>query len=92
MHWHTASTGGQMEPLRMVSGCDAEDLSDLPPAVVDTVTSARAPSTRHAYDLKWSLQTKSGVLPNGKTPRNAWLAMCFPSFKRAWSGVCLPPP
>ncbi len=30
-------------------------LDDLPQEVVDTITSARAPSTRHAYALKWNL-------------------------------------
>ncbi len=34
---------------------DAEVLGDLPQEVVDTITSARAPSTRHAYALKWNL-------------------------------------
>ncbi len=33
----------------------AEVLGDLPQEVVDTITSARAPSTRHAYALKWNL-------------------------------------
>ncbi len=31
------------------------DLSGLPQAVVETITQARAPSTRQAYALKWSL-------------------------------------
>ncbi len=31
------------------------DLSGLPPAVVDTITQARAPSTRQTYALRWSL-------------------------------------
>ncbi len=31
------------------------DLADLSPAVVNTITQARAPSTRQAYALKWSL-------------------------------------
>ncbi len=34
---------------------DAEVLGDLPQEVVDTITLARAPSTRHAYALKWNL-------------------------------------
>ncbi len=34
---------------------DAEVLGGLPPSVVNTITSARAPSTRHAYRLKWNL-------------------------------------
>ncbi len=33
------------------------DLNDLSPAVVNTITQARAPSTRQAYALKWSLFT-----------------------------------
>ncbi len=37
---------------RMVLGRDAEVLSGLPPAVVNTITSARALSTRQAYRLK----------------------------------------
>ncbi len=36
-------------------GRDAADLSDLPQAVVETITQARAPSTRQAYALKWGL-------------------------------------
>ncbi len=39
----------------MVLGRDAEVLSGLPPAVVNTITSARALSTRQAYRLKWNL-------------------------------------
>ncbi len=34
---------------------DVADLSGLPPAVVETITQARAPSTRQTYALKWSL-------------------------------------
>ncbi len=33
----------------------AEVLGDLPQEVVDTITLARAPSTRHAFALKWNL-------------------------------------
>ncbi len=36
-------------------GRDAADLSFLPPAVVETITQARAPLTRQTYALKWSL-------------------------------------
>ncbi len=42
-------------PPPMVSGQDTEVLGGLPPAVVNTITSARALSTRHAYRLKWNL-------------------------------------
>ncbi len=44
-----------VEPPRMVLGRDAEVLSGLPPAVANTITSARALSTRQAYRLKWNL-------------------------------------
>ncbi len=46
---------GLVESPRMVPGRDAEVLSGLPPAVVNTITSARALSTRQAYRLKWNL-------------------------------------
>ncbi len=44
-----------VESPRMVPGRDAEVLGDLPQEVVNTITSAGAPSTRHAYTLKWNL-------------------------------------
>ncbi len=44
-----------VEPPCVAPGRDAADLSGLPQAVVDTITQARAPSTRQAYALKWSL-------------------------------------
>ncbi len=44
-----------VESPRMVPWRDAEVLGGLPPLVVNTITSARAPSTRHAYRLKWNL-------------------------------------
>ncbi len=40
------------EPSCVVPGRDAADLSGLPQAVVETITQARAPSTRQAYALK----------------------------------------
>ncbi len=39
----------------MVPGRDAEVLGDLPQEVALTIASARAPSTRRAYALKWNL-------------------------------------
>ncbi len=39
----------------MVPGRDTEVLGGLPPAVVNTIPSARALSTRQAYRLKWNL-------------------------------------
>ncbi len=44
-----------VESPRMVLGRDAEVLSGLPPAVVNTITSARALSTRQAYRQKWNM-------------------------------------
>ncbi len=44
-----------LETSCLVPRRDAEFLGDLPQEVVDTITSARAPSTRHAYALKWNL-------------------------------------
>ncbi len=46
------STCRLVESPRVVPGRDAEVLGGLPPAVVNTITSARAPSTRHTYRLK----------------------------------------
>ncbi len=46
-------TSGNLKCL--VPGRDAEVLGDLPQEVVDTITSTRALSTRHAYALKWNL-------------------------------------
>ncbi len=44
-----------VEPPCVAPGRDAADWSGLPQAVVETITQARAPSTRQAYALKWSL-------------------------------------
>ncbi len=44
-----------MEPPCVAPGRDTADLSGLPPAVVETIIQARAPSTRQTYALKWSL-------------------------------------
>ncbi len=44
-----------LETSCLVPRRDAEVLSDLPQEVVNTITLARAPSTRHAYALKWNL-------------------------------------
>ncbi len=41
-----------VESPRVVPGRDTEVLGGLPPAVVNTITSARAPSTRHTCRLK----------------------------------------
>ncbi|XDV36868.1 hypothetical protein PO909_006583, partial [Leuciscus waleckii] len=50
-----APSSRSLEPRRVAPGRDEAGLSTLPPAVVATITSARASSTRHAYALKWNL-------------------------------------
>ncbi len=50
-----APVSGPVETPRMVPGWDAEVLGDLPQEVALTIASARAPSTRRAYTLKWNL-------------------------------------
>ncbi len=52
---HMAPASRSMEPPCVAPGWDAADLSGLPPAVVETIIQARAPSTRYTYALKWSL-------------------------------------
>ncbi len=52
---HMAPASRSMEPPCVAPGRDAADLSGLPPAVVETIIQARAPSTRQTYTLKWSL-------------------------------------
>ncbi len=52
---HLAPASRPVEPPCVAPGRDAADLSGLPQAVVETITQARAPSTRQAYALKWSL-------------------------------------
>ncbi|XDV22692.1 hypothetical protein PO909_027538 [Leuciscus waleckii] len=50
-----APSSRSLEPPRVAPGRDEVGLSTLPPAVVATITSARALSTRHAYAFKWNL-------------------------------------
>ncbi len=52
---HMAPTSRTVEPSCVAPGWDVADLSGLPPAVIETITQARAPSTRQTYALKWSL-------------------------------------
>ncbi len=49
---HLAPASRPVEPPCVAPGWDAADLSGLPQAVVETITQARAPSTRQAYALK----------------------------------------
>ncbi len=73
---HMAPASRSVEPPCVAPGRDAADLSGLPPAVVETITQARALSTRQTYALKWSLFTncsRTGVLLAEKTPEDARL-------------------
>ncbi len=76
---------------RMVPGQDAEFLGGLPPAVVNTITSARAPSTRHAYRLKWNLFV-DWCSPRREDPHRCRSQSCSLYCKMGWSEGCLPPP
>ncbi len=65
-----------VEPPCVAPGRDAADLSGLPPAVVETITQARAPSTRQTYALKWSLFTN-------------WCSSCWEDPRRCMIEVVL---
>ncbi len=80
-----------VESPRMVPGRDAEVLSGLPPAVVNTITSATALSTRQAYRLKWNLFV-DWCSPLREDPRRCRSQLCFLSCRMGWSEGCLPPP
>ncbi len=54
---HMTPVSRSMEPPCVAPEQDMSDLSGLPPAVVETIIQARAPSTRQTYALKWSLFT-----------------------------------
>ncbi len=49
-----APVSRSLEPPCVAPGWDAADLSDLPPAVEDTINQARSLPTRWAFALKWS--------------------------------------
>ncbi len=63
-----------VESPRMVLGRDVEVLSGLPPAVVNTIASARALSTRQAYRLKWNLFV-DWCSPRREDPRRCPIAV-----------------
>ncbi len=64
----------------MVPGWEVEVLGGLPPAVVNTITSARAPFTRHTYRLKWNLFI-DWCSPHWEDPRRCPIAVVL-SFLR----------
>ncbi len=69
-----APTSRLVESPRVVPGWDAEVLGGLPPAVVNTITSARAPSTRHSYRRKWNLFV-DWCSPRREDPRRCLIAV-----------------
>ncbi len=73
---HMAPASRSMEPPFVAPGRDAADLSGLPPAVAETITRARAPSTRQTYALKWSLFAN-------------WCSSCREDPRRCTIGVVL---
>ncbi len=69
-----APTSGLVESPCIVPGRDTEVLGGLPPAVVNTITSARALSTRHAYRLKGNLFV-DWCSPHREDPRRCPIAV-----------------
>ncbi|KAL0181308.1 hypothetical protein M9458_023714 [Cirrhinus mrigala] len=65
-----------LETTCLVPGWDMEVLDDLPQGVVDTITSARAQSTRHSYALKWNLLVE--------TPKDARSELLSPSTLKVY--------
>ncbi len=86
-----APAPGPVETPRMVPGWDAEVLADLPQEVALTITSARAPSTRRAYTLKWNLFVE-WCSSHQEDPGDARSELCFPSYSKGWSLGCPLPP
>ncbi len=62
---HMAPAFRSMKPPCVAPGWDAVDMCGLPPAVVETIIQARAPSTRQIYALKWSRFHQTGRGPPG---------------------------
>ncbi len=73
---HLAPASRSVEPPCVAPGRDMADLSGLPPAVVETITQASAPSTRQTYALKWSLFA-------------TWCSSCREDPRRCTIGVVL---
>ncbi len=75
-----APTSRLVESPRVVPGQDAEVLGGLLPAVVNTIPSVRAPSTRHAYRLKWNLFV-DWCSPRREDPRRCLIAVVLSFLK-----------
>ncbi len=79
---HMAPASRSMEPPCVAPGQDAADLSGLPPAVVETIIQARAPSTRQTYALKWSLfATWCSSCREDPRKMHDWSSAFFPARK-----------
>lgn len=74
-----------LEPPCLSPGWDMVDLSGLSLVVIDTVTQARAPSTRHLYAFKWCL------FAEGRPIGDAQSDQCFLSAEQVRE-VAVPPP
>ncbi len=72
-----------VESPRVVPGRDAEVLGGLPPAVVNAITSAIAPSIRHSYRLKWKLFI-DWCSSRREDPVDARSQSCSLSCKMGW--------
>ncbi len=77
---HLAPASRSVEPPCVAPGRDAADLSGLPPAVVETIIQARAPSTRQTYALKWSLFA-NWCSSHREDPRRCTSSAFFPARK-----------
>ncbi len=88
---HMAPASRSMEPPCVAPGRDAADLTGLPPAVVETIIQARAPSTRQTYALKWSLFA-TWCSSRREDPRRCTIGVVLSSCKKGWSVGCHPPP
>ncbi len=94
-----SETGQPLAPVSIlvetpcvVPGRDAEVLGDLPQEVALTIASARAPSTRRAYALKWNLFVE-WCSSHHEDPRRCFRSeLCCPSCSKGWSVGCPPPP
>ncbi len=80
---HMAPASRSVEPPCVAPGRDVADLSGLPPAVVETITQARAPSTRQTYALKWS--RKLVFFSLRRPPKmHDWSSAFFPA-RKVWA-------